>query len=182
MPNLEIARTIDGWMYEPELNWLAEQASRRGRIAEVGCWMGRSTRALADNTKGPVVAVDTWKGSDEDGHRLLLADKAEDWLFNKFMTNMDGTNVIACRLPSVVAAAQMTVANAQFDMVFLDAGHGYEDIKADILAWGPLVANGGILCGHDYHSGAPGVIQAVDELLQGVQLFQSIWYVEASAV
>ena len=48
--------------------------------------------------------------------------------------------------------------------VYLDAGHDYEDIRADIAAWWPLVEPGGILAGHDYDAKLhPGVKRAVDE-------------------
>jgi cephalosporin hydroxylase len=50
------------------------------------------------------------------------------------------------------------------DVVFLDADHEYDGIKADIAHWGPMVKRGGILAGHDYLlPNHPGVVQAVDE-------------------
>jgi predicted O-methyltransferase YrrM len=175
MPNIENALKIDGWMWEDELLWLAQQAEKRNLIVEIGCWKGRSTRALADNCPGKVLAVDTWKGSDEVQHRDLLKDKPADWLIKEFMGNMAGVHVYAYQLDSLTAAE--TFKDELFDMVFIDAGHDYDSVKADILAWGPLIAPGGILCGHDYHSGAPGVIEAVNELLDGVKVHNSIWYV-----
>jgi predicted O-methyltransferase YrrM len=36
-----------------------------------------------------------------------------------------------------------------FDLVYVDAGHGYEDANSDIQAWRSKVRPGGILCGHD---------------------------------
>lgn len=172
---LEKAKKIFGWMPERELEWLARQASTHKNIVEIGSFMGRSTRALADNTSGIVTAVDTWRGSDEDEHRRLLEGKDEDWLFREFLQNMSGLgNVKALRTCSQEAG--MTL-DGDFDMIFIDASHDYDNVKADILAWGPLLAEGGILAGHDFHNGAPGVMQAVDELLEGYKLFESIWYV-----
>lgn len=175
MPNIENALKIDGWIWPDELEWLAQQAETRNLIVEIGSWMGRSTRALADNCPGKVLAVDTWKGSDEQQHRDLLKDKPEDWLLMEFMKNMTGVNVYPYVLTSLAAAE--TFKDELFDMVFIDAGHDYADIKADILAWGALLAPGGLLCGHDYHSGAPGVVEAVNELLDGAKIHNSIWYV-----
>ena len=172
--NIGNALKIDGFMSQTELAWLAAQASKRNLIVEIGSWMGRSTRALADNCLGKVLAVDTWKGSDEPGHVEFLKDKPEDYLVKKFLENMAGVNAYAYQLTSLEAAEQFK--DESFDMIFIDAGHEYEDVKADILAWGPLVAEGGVLCGHDYQDGAPGVKKAVDELLDGVEVYDSIWY------
>lgn len=178
MLKLENAKKIFGWMPERELEWLAQQAQTHRNIVEIGSFMGRSTRALAENTHGTVTAVDTWAGSDEDEHRRLLEGKPRDWLFRQFLENMSGlNNVHVRRQTSLDAAANFCANNAQFDFIFVDASHDYENVKADTLAWGPLLAEGGMLCGHDFHNGAPGVMQAVDELLQGYKVFESIWYV-----
>ena len=176
--SIENAKKIFGWLPESELGWLAARAVEHREIVEIGSFMGRSTRALAENTLGMVYAVDTWAGSDEEQHRKLLEGHGPDWLLEEFQRNMEGLeNVYAVRRPSLDAAVSFAVACSQFDMIFVDASHDYENVKADILAWGPLLAEGGLLCGHDYHNGAPGVIQAVNELLQGVKLFESIWFV-----
>jgi len=176
--NIENAKKIFGWMPESELTWLATQAAVYKNIVEIGSFMGRSTRALADSTRGMVTAVDTWAGSDEEQHRKLLEGKSPDWLFEQFQANMAGiTNLAMIRKPSLEAAAEFTAENRQFDFIFIDASHDHANVKADILAWGPLLTEGGTLCGHDYHNGAPGVVQAVNELLTGFKTFESIWYV-----
>ena len=36
------------------------------------------------------------------------------------------------------------------DLVFIDASHGYDDVKQDIHVALHLIKPGGILCGHDY--------------------------------
>lgn len=173
--SLEKAKAIFGWMPESELEWLRQQAAIHKSIVEVGSFMGRSTRALADNTRGTVTAVDTWAGSDEEEHRKLLEGKPKDWLFEEFQRNMAGCkNVFPLQRFSVDAANALR--GHLFDFIFLDASHDYANIKADILAWRPLLAPWGLFSGHDYQTGAPGVIQAVDELLLNRKIFESIWY------
>jgi hypothetical protein len=50
------------------------------------------------------------------------------------------------------------------DVVYIDAGHDYDNIKRDIELWRPFIKSGGILSGHDYFGCFDGVVKAVDEL------------------
>ncbi len=87
MLSIKNALTIDGWLTSQELEWLAVNASLRDRIVEVGSWLGRSTRALADNTPGIVYAVDTWRGGPEEQH--LLINRPGNWLEEPFAKNVE---------------------------------------------------------------------------------------------
>lgn len=171
--NLENALKIPGFTNQFELEWLAKQASTRNRILEIGSWKGRSTRAIADNTDGTVWAVDTWNGTPEDPHFKELVGKDPDWLFDEFLTNIGDTHlreqsVRPLRLSSLDAAATLS-AKFKFDMIFIDADHSYEAVKADVLAWRPLLAEGGLFCGHDYVAGRGGVLRAIDEFVPNVR-------------
>jgi predicted O-methyltransferase YrrM len=81
----------------------------------------------------------------------------------------------AVRLTSVEAAA--TYEDSSLDFVFIDADHSYESVREDIIAWWPKVKAGGIISGHDYHMGAPGVINASNELFGYVRVTGSCWWV-----
>jgi hypothetical protein len=60
------------------------------------------------------------------------------------------------------------IVHGPFDMIFLDAMHDYESVKADIDRWWPKLKAGGIFAWHDYgHGDFPGVKQAVDEWHHG---------------
>ncbi len=176
MLKLDRARATEGFMGEEvELPWLACAARGRGCIVEVGSWLGRSTIAMAENTKGKIYAVDTWKGSQE--HQEELKGKSPDWLYDRFMANVRGLSVTPVRTTSVEAAKLLS--HLRFNMVFLDASHDYESVKADILAWRPLLSAGGLLCGHDYQPSYVGVMDAVRELLPGHNLVgsnTSLWW------
>ena len=67
-------------------------------------------------------------------------------------------------------------ADGRFDVVFIDAGHTYEEVKQDIIQWKPKAKM--IIAGHDYYPGVwDGVVKAVDEAFgkpDGVA--GTIWY------
>lgn len=152
MIDISHALTISGWMSEPELEWLAEQASRCQRIVEIGSYAGRSTRALADNCPGIVYAVDIWAmGPWARDIDWMTEEKADQ--YEKFRANMspyiETGKVIPIQATSLAAAARVTQL---FDMIFIDGAHDYESVLDDILAWAPKTSD--ILCGHDYdHEG-----------------------------
>lgn len=165
-----------------ELAWLAEQAQSRKQIAEIGCWKGCTTRALADNTRGTVYAVDTFKGSVNEEAHQKLGEKPEGWLFMTFQKNTDDLkNLVVCPMRSVDAARYYEQLIGlgllpKFDLIFLDASHDLDSVRADIRAWRPLLADGGLLCGHDRQW--DGVAKAVKELLGEPSVGAgAIWYV-----
>jgi SAM-dependent methyltransferase len=169
------ALKIGGWMRPEELQWLAEQASTRKLICEVGSWMGRSTRAMADNLPegGVLYAVDTWKGTPGPNEcAKFLEGKPEDWLFEQFRNNFPAEYFEGPRhrvrpyQNTSLAGADYLCKHYQnrFDMIFLDAAHDYDNVKADIQAWAPFLKPGGLLCGHDFGGSFPGVQKAVREI------------------
>ena len=185
--NLQRALAIKGFMNTDELSWLADAASRHHRICEVGCWTGRSTRALVDNTPGLVWAVDHFAGGADGDLQDILAERGRWWALDEFNHNLRdafayrGGNLRLCCEESTKAAEQLRSV-PRFDMIFLDGCHAYESVKADILAWTPRLVPGGLLCGHDFKPEKSGVVRAVTELIPGYRLMdnptneRTIWW------
>lgn len=169
----------DGMTTQQEREWLYEQAKGKSHIVEIGAWKGNTTRYLADACLGRVYCVDVWRLCEGTIHLKALYDKPLDYLFEAFMESvgqqvLDGGVVPIC-LPSTEAARYFP--DGSLDMIFIDADHHYEAVKADILAWRPKLKPGGLFCGHDM-LGHPGVEQAVKELLPEHKLGpgNSLWY------
>ena len=144
---------VPGWMTEAELLWLFETAKDTDSIIEVGSYKGRSTTALAMGCKGLVTAVDTFRGTAlaEDAATVRAAFQENTEKLGNVKLLCDSSERAARLCPSV-------------DMVFIDAEHTYEDVKADLLTWLPKAKK--LICGHDYNDPSwPGVKQAVDEIL-----------------
>lgn len=164
---------IDGWMSDKELEWLSCKAKDFGSILEVGSWKGRSTTAMLKECPGIVYAVDNFKGSDEEIHREIRA--REGSIFAAFANNVDEfENLIVLKLNSKKAASLFP--DKSIDMIFIDASHGYEDVKSDIELWMPKAKH--LICGHDYCDGWPDIKKAVDDTITNFFTYDTIWYKE----
>lgn len=75
---------------------------------------------------------------------------------------------------------------ARFDLVFIDAHHGFESVLTDCVAWWPNVKTRGIFCGHDIDGkkdrpdGPWGVRRAVEWFSQNIvklpfQVEKNMW-------
>lgn len=169
------AVNIPGWMTNAELNWLAEKAKSAKFITEFGCYLGRSTRALADNTEGTIFAVDPWDGVyyNNDGTK---ADWINTAVFDVFCANLSD-HIKSGRVVPVQNYSWAFRPPIRMDLIFIDGDHRYDEVKLDIIHALGMVKSGGIISGHDYiHTTWPGVKKAVDEILGTVKHCDSIWW------
>jgi len=129
---------IQGWMNEDELQWLYNTSLQMNSVIEIGSWKGRSTHALLNGCKGPVYAVDHFKGNpDQIGeglphHEATLKDIYED--FKKNVGNYP--NLFVMKMDSL--AASRFFKKESVDMVFIDGCHRYEDVFRDLKIWMPI--------------------------------------------
>lgn len=173
--SLEKALAIPGWMSLSELTWLASRASECSKIVEFGCFHGRSTRAMADNTSGTIWAVDPWSGDypTESGEILK---QVNTFVMPEFLDNLK-EHVESKRVLPIRQYSTTFNLPFQVDMVFLDGDHRYATVVKDIEKSVSLVKEGGIISGHDYgHPLWTGVKKAVDELLGPVKVVDTIWW------
>ena len=73
--------------------------------------------------------------------------------------------------------AAKTFKDKSVDMVFIDGGHEYEEVKADIEAWLPKTKK--LICGHD-HGG--GIERATQEIFNNVNVMELIWIIPIKEV
>lgn len=188
---MKAANLPQGWMGKKCRRWLrrrAAEVARGGLVAEVGSWRGRSTLVLAKHLPAlaTLYAVDTWAGTPDDPeqHDKLYAGAGD--VYADFRRNLAGPirseRLIPLRMTSLEGATELARRHgpASFDFVFIDADHRYEAVRADILAYLPLVKPGGLIGGHDL--GWPGVLRAITELLPGFGTAPtSIWFYRVPA-
>ena len=126
------------------------------KFAEVGIWKGKSLYNLWKLTRDRegvlIYGIDNFIDGGKETER-----ECRENLKDTDVQIIDGDSICVAEI----------FQDRFFDMVFIDASHKYEDVKADILAWMPKVKQGGIIAGHDYVESQKGVKRAVDEILGG---------------
>lgn len=172
-----------------------ECVKKRGKkmvIVEVGSFTGRSAVAMADGVEPgqdfELHCVDHFQGSGTDFTRTLVRQLAKkygpDVLYKAFERRMKDAglydSVHVHRMSSLEAAKQWDKSKP-IDVLFLDAGHTYEELRDDIAAWKPLMAEDGLIIGHDYCKEFPGVEQAVVEAFGDATVIHSLWMVKRGA-
>lgn len=166
---------IDGWMSPEELQWIFSKARQMDSVVEVGCWKGRSTHALLSSGCPIVYAVDHFKGSTTERDGAHSEAKRLD-VGGIFICNVGRfENLYLMEMDSVQAAAQFEPLSV--DMVWIDGGHDYASIWADLNAWWPKCRK--LICGHDANQeGVPQALLDFEPVAGAAKKRESIWYIE----
>lgn len=185
---------IPGWMdFETLYNAIANQAQDGWQMVEVGSWMGKSAAYMCvelarqgKNVKFDL--VDHFKGSKTElatTHAIAHSQNIRGlccnnlrpfWLTNtnKHWNTRTDNLLRVLNVPSNEGTAYY--ADNSLDFVFIDAGHTYNEVVADINDWLPKVRPGGIIAGHDYTSKSwPEVAKAVNKVLTDVETIENCW-------
>jgi Methyltransferase domain len=135
-------------------------------FVEIGIWEGRSAafmgvEILNSGKKIRYDAIDHFEGSKEHKEDPMWVPRLSS-LYDVCVANLQPISHVVNIIKSDSIVASQNYQDQSLDFVFIDGGHSYESIKADITAWLPKVKKGGILAGHDYPDWA-GVVKAVHE-------------------
>ena len=151
-------------------------------MVEVGTFKGRSAIYLASEIKRrhknvDLFCVDHWLGNaDEPNMAEMIKDaNARGGLYKEFIENINRCGVAdyikPLRMSSVEGAAQFKDRSVHF--VFIDAGHSYADVSADLRAWYPKMHPGGSMAGHDI--GSDDVRRAVRDFAKSIGKTHREW-------
>ena len=138
-------------------------------VVEVGTLFGLTARAMArSNAGGRVIAVDNFSWNP-----FGLPPKIHE-AFARRILRGSGVELINC-----LSEDWRKKVQGKIDMVFFDASHRYEDVKAE-CEWAKE-AGIKIVSGHDYGNPNPlfGVTRAVDEVFgkENVEVIGMCWRV-----
>ncbi len=149
------------------LSFLASQVPDNGVIVELGsCW-GRSACYMAAGLQevhrtARIYCVDLWDLGVTTPNR-----HHSPGAFPQFERNLK-----SCGLWSYIHAIKSDTIDAArgwekpIDLLFIDAGHKFDEVLGDYLSWSPFVKPGGVLAFHDYIlDGHPDIVTCVENVV-----------------
>jgi predicted O-methyltransferase YrrM len=152
---------------------LVKRLGQGAQVVELGTYQGKSAVAIASvlPPEGLLHCVDTFQGM------VLKPGQDRPPMQDVVQANL---NALARHLAAFGVGRKVRVlvgdtstaakrfAEQSLDLVHIDAGHQYEDVRRDITDWYPKLKVGGFLVFDDVEPAWPGVVQAVRESgLQG---------------
>ena len=141
----EWLRGVEGW-FTPGEAWALHESIRNLSperpitVVEIGSSRGRSTIAA-----GQALLART------EGGALYAIDPQDDELFGQLQANVDSAGVqsVVNLIRATSREAREEFGSRPVDLVFIDGSHEYEDVRADLRDWLPLVRPGGVVAVND---------------------------------
>lgn len=137
-----------GWMNDEELAILKKVCEGKSDVLEIGCYCGRSTRALLDGSMGLVIAVDplhrngrmpSWPTPDG----VLLDTHAH---MSRLVAEYPERLIVFPSFSNEI----FKLFRRSIDVLFIDSDHGYPSTKYEIDVFGPLIKDTGWLVLDDF--------------------------------
>jgi predicted O-methyltransferase YrrM len=162
--------SLEGWFnMEKQYLELLDATPEGGTFVELGCYKGKSTSFIGveiHKRKRDInfFAIDSFQGATNstDANEIKayegISEIEESYTYN--------VSLIGNKIKTIVSLTDEAAKyfnDEEIDVIFVDGGHSYEVVKADILAWLPKMKKGGIMAGHDYKAWE-GVNKAVTEI------------------
>ena len=160
----------DKWPYDWVSTYgLAPYIRRLGEGAvgiEIGTCRAESTAYILENCKNVqrIFTIDPYQRYDDWNGEITqeTVDRFRDVAIKNLKQYGDRVQMI--RETSLDAATKIKtiVDKAEFDFIFVDGDHSYEQTLADCEAYYPFLKKGGFFCGHDYQT-IEAVYKAVND-------------------
>jgi hypothetical protein len=152
--------------YRAELPKLVKELGLPLIGAELGVAEGYFANDLLTNGLEKLYMVDAWATLNVSGDGAS-PQSWHDKNMNDALKRVSkhGDKAVICR--GLTTDMCHLVPDKSLGLLYLDAGHSYEAVMADLKAWFPKVVDGGIIAGHDYLSPQYGVFDAVRDFTAG---------------
>ncbi len=173
---------------------------RPQRLIEVGSWKGASAVRMAAMMKkhgvaGEILCVDTRLGTaqtwlDRQGLNFIPMRFGRPVTYEQFLANVilsgQADTIVPFSVDSITAAEVIAAKGLKADAIYIDAGHDYDHVDADIKAWWPNLRPAGLMFGDDYHPVWEGLVRAVQQFAGANNLklqteYRDKWYFQKPA-
>lgn len=132
-------------------------------MLEVGSYNGESAQVfLNTNAFSSIYCLDAWEGGYD----------SRDWASNNIANSEQYFLNFAKQNPDIIKVYKnysreipSLFEDEFFDLIYIDANHSFDAVKADILSCLPKVKKGGYIAGHDYGYSMFEVKDAVDQTI-----------------
>ncbi len=142
-------------------------------IVELGSWYGKSAHMMMTEANHDITlfCVDLWSGEDiKEGNQVITAKKFGDMvdkhsLYETFIKNLweYRGKVVPLQMTTLEGLKVIHQLGVKPDVVYIDANHTYDDVKAEFMLIKELFPDTQI-CGDDYNF--DGVAKAVEEMAE----------------
>lgn len=168
----EKVNSIEGWLYEDEIELLATicytkaQTKKVPVLVEIGSYCGKATAVMAltvkeINNEAKIFAIDDFSGrlGAEDTRIDLYAPS-----FEKFQHTLRQSEIIN-EITIIKNTSSLVDFKEEIDVLLVDGLHDYANVARDFYNYEKHLKPDSILLFHDYDTGFPGVTHFVNELI-----------------
>lgn len=128
------------------------------KVLEIGARYGDSSLKIISNLSVyKYVIIDpyeTYQDYENDGFDNVIKLKGADHIFNETRKRLEGKVPVLLfhRNYSNDKKLIKNISEEMFDLIFIDGNHEYKYVFDDLQNYYPLLEDGGVLCGDDYHT------------------------------
>ena len=146
---------------------------RYRKALEVGSYMGEAAKMMmSSGIFDELTIIDPWAGREEANEKFnetwdsvlyRCGQNLAEWTDHKNDRGINKINVVR----GYSADVYQQFMDNDFDFIYIDGSHKYEDVKTDIRLYSRKLKHHGIMAGNDYDinmGGHDGVKKAVDEM------------------
>ena len=158
---------FEGYLSLPEALYLYRASLSLPKspvIVELGCYKGLSTAILLSalrKKKGFLYSIDTFDDYNASCRKIISGYKNKRFRSSELSLlgskvalgnvyqNLRSQGFSRFKLMAGYSFEWSRKWKGKIDMLFIDAGHGYGEVKRDFLEWSKFIKKGGIIAFHD---------------------------------
>nr|CAX84188.1 uncharacterized protein [uncultured bacterium] len=169
-----MSKTLRTYLLDLSRENLLDLLDKDKCFVEIGVAEGAFSQEILQRCRpSSLTLIDLWAHQEDPAYAPDVNNVEAETQAARYQAVKDrfsGPNVSILRQDSLSAANLF--ADGSLDYIYIDAMHTFEAVSADLHAWWPKLAEGGLLMGHDYANhivavkSGFGVVEAVNKFVQ----------------